>query len=304
MVGLYSLERRMRSRRHFLKFTLALPALLDCGRRAMADQLLDDIGLVLRRPVPGGQPLAGNTAGDPLPGGVPMPSRKPGAPALRPLIVLDAGHGGQDPGAIGPSGTFEKTIALDLTLKIAQALQRAGLRVKLTRRSDVFLPLATRAAIAHQAKADLFVSIHADSAPNAEARGLSCYTLSETASDKLAGALATRENAVDLLPGVPRGVDPEVAAILFDLTRRHSLNASLAHKASIVEAVSKDLRLLDNPKRSANFAVLRVPDVPSVLIETGFLSNRSDERLLADPVARAKIADVLGVALAGAVQVA
>ncbi len=293
MVGARDRDRRMTSRRHILKLGLTLPLLLDSGGRALADQLLDDIGLVLRKPTLGGL----------LPDGVPVPARKPGTPAPRPLIVLDAGHGGQDPGAIGPSGTYEKTVALDLTLKIAATLQRAGLQVKLTRRSDVFLPLSTRAAIAHRARAEFFVSIHADSAPNTDARGLSCYTLSETASDKLADALATRENAVDLLPGVPRGVDPEVAAILFDLTRRHSLNASLAHKASIIKSVSKDLRLLDNPKRSANFAVLRVPDVPAVLIETGFLSNHSDEKLLADPVARGKIADVLALALAGAVQV-
>lgn len=290
----------MTTRRQFLTFALTLPAVLDSTRQAFADPLLDEIGLVLRKPP--SQPAFHNTAS--WPDGVPMPSRKPGAPVLRPLIVLDAGHGGQDPGAIGPSGTVEKTVALDLTLKIAAALERAGLRVQLTRRNDVFLPLATRAAIAHKARAELFVSIHADSAPNTQARGLSCYTLSERASDKLADALATRENAVDLLPGVPQGVDPEVAAILFDLTRRHSLNASLTHKASIIKAVSKDLRLLDNPKRSANFAVLRVPDVPAVLIETGFLSNHKDERLLADPAARRKIADVLGGALANAVSVA
>lgn len=249
-----------------------------------------------------------------LAGSVPMPSRKPKPPPStattpidqRPVIVLDPGHGGRDPGAIGPSGAFEKTITLDLAKRIAARIEAGGrYRVAMTRRKDVFVPLQERAATAQKLQADLFISIHADSAPNPDARGLSAYTLSEKASDGLAAAIADRENAADLIHGIDIGVsDPEVAAILFDLTRRHSLNMAVARKAHIVKTAGTKLRLLDNPRRSANFAVLRVPDVPALLIETGFLSNAADEKLLTSDKSRAKIATVLADAFSGAMAIA
>lgn len=273
-------------RRSVLKLGLSLPFLLSAG--------------------------AGDALAAKLAGGVPMPGRKPKPPTAttpverRPIIVLDPGHGGRDPGAVGPSGAFEKTITLDLARRIAARIEAAGTyRVVLTRRKDVFVPLQERAAVAQRVQADLFVSIHADSAPNPQARGLSAYTLSEKASDGLAAAIADRENAADLIHGIDIGVaDPEVAAILFDLTRRHSLNTALARKAHIVRAAGTKLRLLDNPRRSANFAVLKVPDVPALLIETGFLSNIADERLLTSDNSRARIANVLADAFASAMSVA
>ena len=232
----------------------------------------------------------------------PKPKLKPGLP---PLIVLDPGHGGHDPGAIGLRGGYETHITLDIAQNIANRLAAGGRhRVLLTRSRDVFLALSARAKLAHDKQADLFISIHADSAPNGEARGISAYTLSETASDKFAAAIATRENASDYLTGVDvAAADKEVAAILFDLTRRHSLNAALAKKARIVSLIGSNLTLLENPKRSANFAVLKVPDVPSILIETGFLSNTHDEALLTNPTARKRIAVTLADAIAGAITV-
>lgn len=275
-------------RRSVLKLGLGLPFLLSAG--------------------------AGDALAAKLAGGVPMPSRKPRIPPQaattpidqRPVIVLDPGHGGRDPGAIGPSGAYEKTITLDLAKRIAARIEDGGkYRVLMTRRKDVFVPLQERAAMAQRAQADLFISIHADSAPNPDARGLSAYTLSEKASDGLAAAIADRENAADLIHGIDIGVaDPEVAAILFDLTRRHSLNTAVARKVHIVKAAGAKLRLLDNPRRSANFAVLKVPDVPAVLIETGFLSNLSDEKLLTSDTSRARIATVLADAFSSAMGIA
>ncbi len=271
-------------RRNILRLGLSLPLLLSAGATsALAGQLGE---------------------------GMPAPRRKPvGAPAnakAKPVIMIDPGHGGHDPGAIGVSGAYEKDITLDLATRIANRIEGGGrYKVVLTRKNDVFVPLTERATLAQLAKADLFISIHADSAPNPDARGLSAYTLSETASDGLAAAIADRENATDVLRGIDSGVsDPQVAAILFDLSRRHSLNTALARKAHIVKAAGTKLRLLDHPKRSANFAVLKVPDVPAMLIETGFLSNAQDEKLLTSDKSRAQIATVLADAFVGAMAVA
>ncbi|PWR24129.1 N-acetylmuramoyl-L-alanine amidase [Zavarzinia compransoris] len=271
-------------RRDILRFGLGLPFLLSAGA---AEALAESLPTPARKPAPPRGAAAGPVK-------------------TMPVIMLDPGHGGRDPGAIGPSGAFEKDITLDLAKRIATRIESRGrCKVILTRRKDVFVPLKDRAFLAQTAKADFFVSIHADSAPNPDARGLSAYTLSEKASDGLAAAIADRENAVDLVHGLDVGVsDPDVAAILFDLTRRHSLNTALARKAHIVKAAGAKLRLMDNPRRSANFAVLKVPDVPAVLIETGFLSNAADERLLTSEKSRAQIAQVLADAFTGAVTVA
>ena len=188
----------------------------------------------------------------------------------------------------------------DISREIARKLRGTrGVSVELTRDDDTFLPLADRVAIAREAGADLFISIHADSAPNRDARGLSAYTLSDKASDDFSFALAKQENLADGAGGIDlRHTRPLVAAILSDLVARHTVSASLMAKSSLVEGAGRALRLLDNPKRSANFAVLKSPDVPSVLIETGFLSNERDEELLRDQSQRRRIADVLSRELA------
>jgi N-acetylmuramoyl-L-alanine amidase len=221
-----------------------------------------------------------------------IPARKPRPPRL---IMIDPGHGGHDPGAIGVEGTLEKNVTLDVTAQLAQALEdQGGVMAKRTRHTDEFLPLAERVEIARNAKSDLFVSIHADSAPTHNARGLSAYSLSAKGSDAFSRDLAKRENSVDEIGGVDlKGTDPDVASILMDLTARHTRNASLKAQRAVVRGVRSGWRLLENPMRAANFAVLRAPDVPSILIETGFLSNRKDEALLADPAQRRKIAALL-----------
>lgn len=182
----------------------------------------------------------------------------------------------------------------------AHALEReTGATVRLTRERDIFLPLEERVDIAQSLQADLFLSIHADFCPVPEARGLSVYTLSEDASDKLSAALADRENRVDALYGLGvKPVDKTVASILFDLARRETLNRSLKLQRSIVDALSGKTRLLEHPARSANFAVLRSPSVPAMLIETGFLSNGHDKALLSTQPYRHRLATMLAQVIA------
>ncbi len=222
----------------------------------------------------------------------PVPSHKPRPPRL---LMIDPGHGGRDPGAIGISGTHEKDVTLDIARHMAEALSgQPEVTAKLTRDDDVFLPLEERVKIGRDAHADMFISVHADSAPNQSARGLSVYTLSEKASDDFAGALAKQENRADLMGGVDLPpADHEVQAILFDLTARRTRNTAQHAKVDFIQSVGKNWRLLDRPMRAANFVVLRAPDVPSMLIETGFLSNPADEQILRQPKLRQKIGQLM-----------
>ncbi|MBK1840093.1 N-acetylmuramoyl-L-alanine amidase [Azospirillum sp. YIM B02556] len=225
------------------------------------------------------------------------PDRKPtaGTPTRSRLVMLDPGHGGNDPGAIGTRGTFEKEVTLDIARDVARILaDRHRIGVKLTRGDDRFLALDERVALTREAGADLFVSIHADSAPNADARGLSAYILSEKASDSFASRLAQQENQADRFGKAGSvGGGRIVKDILLDLTARHTRHASLAARQLLVEGAGKELHLLDNPMRAANFAVLKATDVPSVLVETGFLSNPRDEEILRDATARRVVSRVL-----------
>lgn len=222
----------------------------------------------------------------------PKPTSKPRPPRL---LMIDPGHGGHDPGAIGLSGTKEKDITLDIAMRMARLIDaEQGIRADMTRRSDVFLSLAERVKCGREARADLFVSIHADSAPNHGARGLSVYTLSQKASDQFSSFLADKENHADVIGGLTAPVeDQEVAAILFDLAARRTRNTAQRVKVGFIKGMGRRWTLLDQPMRSANFAVLRSADVPSLLIETGFLSNRQDEALLTKPDQRQKIAALM-----------
>lgn len=228
---------------------------------------------------------------------VPTPPHKPRPPRL---LVIDPGHGGHDPGAIGRVGTHEKDVTLDLARRMAMSLSgQPGVTVKLTRDTDVFLPLEERVRIGREAHADLFLSVHADSAPNASARGLSVYTLAPKASDAFAKHLADHENEADLMGGMDLPpADKEVTAILMDLTARQTHATAQHARASFVEAVGQNWHLLENPMRAANFVVLRAPDVPSMLVETGFLSNPHDEEILRQPQQREKIARLMAKDLA------
>ncbi|MCW8863187.1 MAG: N-acetylmuramoyl-L-alanine amidase, partial [Rhodospirillales bacterium] len=220
---------------------------------------------------------------------------KPGVPARR-VIVIDPGHGGVDPGAIGVSGIYEKNITLSVAREIKKSLESTGrYKVVLTRDRDIFIRLRDRFEIARKAGADLFLSIHADTIRDRNIRGASVYTLSEKASDKEAAALAEQENKADLIAGVDLShEDPVLANILIDLTQRETMNQSSHLAEMLVDEMGKSVRLLRNAHRFAGFAVLKAPDVPSVLIELGFLSNRHDERLLRDSRHRVRVAGAIG----------
>jgi N-acetylmuramoyl-L-alanine amidase len=210
-------------------------------------------------------------------------------------VVLDAGHGGVDPGAIGLTGVYEKEIALDTTRLVARALEASRrYRVVLTRNSDEFVPLVERVTRARAVDGELFLSIHADALPSPWMRGASVFTLSEKASDAQAAALAASENKVDLIAGIDLSRHaPEVSTILIDLARRQTNNLSIRLARRLVTELGQDVRMLNNSHRSAGFAVLKAPDIPSALIELGALSNRDEERSLRTPSYREKVATSL-----------
>ena len=207
------------------------------------------------------------------------------------IIVLDPGHGGKDPGAIGHSGVYEKNITLAMARELKITLEQSGkYKVYLTRSTDIFIPLRQRVRIAIRHKADLFLSIHADSARNKKAKGLSVYTLSENASDKEAAALAVRENKADFIVGLDFNEhSKEVSDILINLAQRETLNRSSEFASFMVQEMRKSVRLLSNTHRFAGFAVLKSPDIPAVLLEMGYLSNRIEERLLVQKSYRRKL---------------
>jgi N-acetylmuramoyl-L-alanine amidase len=208
------------------------------------------------------------------------------------IVVLDAGHGGIDPGAIGLSGIYEKDIAFETTKLLAQCLEASKrYTVVLTRTDDEFIVLQDRVARARAAEGELFLSIHADALPNPEMRGASVFTLSEKASDQEAAALAARENKVDLIAGIDLSRHaPEVSTILIDLARRQTNNLSIGLARRLVDELGHEVRLLANSHRSAGFAVLKAPDIPSALVELGALSNRDEEHALNTPAYRQKLA--------------
>lgn len=220
-------------------------------------------------------------------------------PSARRTVVIDPGHGGVDPGAIGRSGSYEKHIVLDFSRALKAELERLGAyHVVLTRDRDMFLPLRARFEKAHAAEADLFLSVHADSHANGRIAGATVYTLSDTASDKEAAALARQENKADLIAGADlTGYASEVSSILIDLAQQ-SVNESSWHMAEmLVGDMKQSVRMNRNPHRYAGFAVLKSPNVPSVLIELGYLSNRQDEKDLKNAAYRQKIAGAIGRAV-------
>lgn len=211
---------------------------------------------------------------------------------IKPLIVLDPGHGGKDPGAIGVSGVYEKHLTLAMAKQLRALLEQTGrYRVKLTRDTDIFIALYARRRFARSVNADLFISLHADSIRKPETRGLSVYTLSEKASDKEAEKLAESENKVDLIAGIDlSGETQEVTDILIDLARRETNNHSSYFAEKLMTEIRKEITVLPNSHRFAGFAVLKSPDVPSVLIEMGYLSNKEEEKLLRQALYREKLA--------------
>jgi len=219
----------------------------------------------------------------------------------RPLVVLDPGHGGIDTGTKAPNGELEKDIVLNFAQRLRDRLEKAGkYRVLMTRNDDTFVPLAERVRMARGAGASLFVSIHADSLPHGEgdAQGASIYTLSETASDSEAARLAEKENRADVIAGVDLKTEPDdVAGILIDLAQREtkSLSVQFAHK--LVGEMKAATRLHKTPLKSAGFRVLRAPDVPSVLVELGYVSNRDDLQSLLSENWRNRTAETIAQAI-------
>ena len=215
-------------------------------------------------------------------------------------VVIDPGHGGIDGGAEGVSGTSEKAITLTFGQELRQKLEETGkYDVYMTRDTDVFLPLDERVRIARQHDADLFISIHADTISMKGIRGATVYTVSDKASDAEAQATADRENLSDTLAGIDvKQEDHEVADILVDLIRRETHTYSIKFARALLSELSPTIELINNPQRSASFKVLKAPDVPSVLVELGYLSNVKDEAQLRDPQWRGKAVERMASAIA------
>jgi N-acetylmuramoyl-L-alanine amidase len=212
-------------------------------------------------------------------------------PAGRFTIVIDPGHGGIDPGAIGKNGTTEKSIVLAFAKELERRLDRRRYDVILTRTGDSFLSLKERVRIARKNRADLFLALHADVVRGAAVRGATVYTLSDMASDAEAEALAHAENRADLIAGVDLAEESEeITGILIDLALRETKNHSLVFARTMVDSLDPVIEMTGRPLRSAGFLVLKAPDVPSALLELGYLSSQADEKLLNSQKWRAKTA--------------
>lgn len=221
-----------------------------------------------------------------------------------PLIMLDPGHGGRDPGAIGVSGTYEKHVALATALELKRQLEASGrYRVALTRSRDMFVPLDGRVEAAERHGAALFVSMHADALADHSVRGASVYTLAQGASDAQTAALARRENSADRVPGAGHAhrhghghvpvISPDMRQILALLTLRRTRTHSVQLARDMVGSLDQHFPMLPNPERSAGFAVLTSADIPSILVEMGFMSNHRDEAALRRTDHRRQIAEAM-----------
>jgi N-acetylmuramoyl-L-alanine amidase len=238
----------------------------------------------------------------------PLLGTRPATPAnaappgdTRPVIVLDPGHGGIDNGTKSPKGDTEKSIVLEFALRLRDSIDKSGkYRVLMTRSDDTFVPLADRVAFARAQQAALFVSIHADALPRGEgdAQGASVYTLSETASDAEAARLAETENRADVIAGIDLTAEPDdVADILIDLARRETKGFSVKLARSVIDSMHNVTRMHKNSLKSAGFRVLKAPDIPSVLVELGYVSNKDDIKSLTSPEWRERTAEAMAEAI-------
>jgi N-acetylmuramoyl-L-alanine amidase len=214
------------------------------------------------------------------------------APSGLPVIVIDPGHGGVDPGTVGVGGIREKDVVLELARALQEALQRSGrYRAALTRDDDTFLRLRERIAVAREDHGDLFISLHANALFAGNVRGAAIYTLSEDGSDDEAERLASKENKDDILAGTDLSAhDPVVTSILINLAQRETNNRSIAFAEILAEELGRVTPLVHQSQRSGGFAVLKSPDIPSVLIEVGYLTNPQDAHNLSQPGFRAALA--------------
>lgn len=261
------------------------------GRRVVIDlkpvsaaEFSESVGL--------GRPIAAPSVATPP---VSTPQEPTDQRAGKRVVVIDAGHGGVDPGTHGQTGTREKDVVLAFSKEFGNQLRATGrYEVHLTRDTDRFIPLHERVNIARRHQADLFISIHADAIDRRTVSGMSIYTLSENASDAEAAALAAKENRSDVIAGVDLyGESSEVTDILIDLAQRETKNFSVRFAQTVVRNAGTVTSLLQRTHRFAGFRVLKAPDVPSVLVELGFLTNRSDEQNLISSSWRSRVAGAL-----------
>ncbi len=224
----------------------------------------------------------------------PKASLQPFKKKIQHIVMLDAGHGGKDPGAISKNGHYEKDLTLKMARETRKLLEKAGYKVAMTRDSDVYISLRGRVKKAHAAKADLFISIHADSSTNTRAKGLSIYTLSENASDREAAALADRENKSDILFEMDLGdVNQDASKVLIDLAQTETIGNSRRYADFVEAEMRKNIQMVPQPNRHAGFAVLKSPSVPAVLLEMGYLSNRNEGAQLQKASYRQKLSEAL-----------
>lgn len=215
------------------------------------------------------------------------------------VVVIDAGHGGEDPGAVGCRGTYEKHVVLSIAKALQERLNRSsGVKAFLTRTGDYFLGLRQRVEMAKEYGADLFISIHADSSPNRSTKGASVYCLSLTgATDEAAKILAEKENSSDLIGGVKLSADHDLNTILVDMVQTQTINESMKLGEKVLGSLQPVQEVKFSTPRQAGFRVLKAPDVPSVLVEVGFLSNQEEEARLKDPFFQARLAQALSDAV-------
>ncbi|MEL4012690.1 N-acetylmuramoyl-L-alanine amidase AmiC [Dryocola clanedunensis] len=220
---------------------------------------------------------------------------KPGkAGRDRPIVImLDPGHGGEDPGAIGPNKTREKDIVLKIARRLKALIDKEGnMKAYMTRNEDVFIPLKVRVAKAQKQRADLFVSIHADAFTSGAARGSSVFALStKGATSTAAKFLAQTQNAADLIGGVSKSGDKYLDHTMFDMVQSLTINDSLKFGKEVLNRLGKVNKLHKNSVDQAGFAVLKAPDIPSILVETAFLSNREEERKLRTATFQQEVAE-------------
>jgi len=274
--------------------TAALPPPGTPGTTTVATGVPTRIATGVPTPMPGTSPLDAMTApqqSEQPQQTLPPPTKNWRGRGMRPLVVaIDPGHGGQDPGAIGLNGKREKDVTLAIGRELARQINATpGLKAYMTRDSDVFIPLNRRAQLARAQKADIFVSIHADAAENRSAAGASVYVLSlKGASSQRARWLADKENASDLIGGVPVSKNNMLASVLLDLTQSGHMKASEDAAAHVLDSLGK----VGSARRveRANFAVLRTSDMPAMLVETAYISNPEEERRLTDPAYQRKVA--------------
>ena len=260
-------------------------------------RLVVDLASIRTEEFPAAKRALAAAASTPQPKKTPL-VQVPRGPKAKKVIVIDAGHGGIDPGATGLSGTHEKEVVLDYALELRRQLMAHNMyEVLLTRENDEFVPLHARSEIAVAANAALFLSLHVNTDRSASTAGFSVYTLSEKATDPEAAALAAKENKSDAIAGMLRLVEhdekpykPETLDILLDLASREKKVRSVKFARSfLLQQVKSEFSILSRPHRVANFAVLRAPTVPQVLVELGYISNRREERRLLSKSYRRKL---------------